>query len=515
MRSLSARRMVACIASVAAVAAVVPASASAAAPKTDRGEQCSGDNIVGRGSTFQNPAQLIWQPGFNTNTSTIACDGTYGSKGTPKAEYRNTKSEDRGSGSCLKVFGAEKETPNREYSFCGTDEAPNETQKSEIESHKTGGGENSLLTIPVVQGSVAVIVHLPEGCKASGELVEKGKTYKLGRLVLDDKTIEGIYAGTINNWKEAIAAQGGSGNDSLSCTGGTAEEETPITRVVRTDHSGTTHIFKAFLEQVETKKLKMEAYEESYDGSSTGCHAKYPAEEKTWAEVSEACQNQRWPEAAHVVRNTETGNPGVVKLVNSTASSIGYADLAVAREYAFFSAKAGTNKYGETHPAGGENKKGSATKVGEQNTRFWAPIQNNLPSETPTYADPASKWDTEAVASSNCKNTKYIENEEKEFPPASVRDLWNEAKAALKEEHYAICGLTFDLAFREYFPYLSGTPFEATGKETATTVENYLEYEVSSKGGGKEIKDHDYEALPSAVIKEAEAGIKEIGYKVA
>lgn len=515
MRSLSARRVVACIASVAAVAAVVPASASAAAPKTDRGEQCSGANIVGRGSTFQNPAQLIWAPGFNTNTESVGCSGTQGSKGIPTVEYRNTNSEDRGSGACLKAFGAEKEAPNREYDFCGTDEAPNETQKDEIESHKTGGGENSLLTIPVVQGAVAVIVHLPEGCKASSEITEKGKFYKLGRLVFDDKTIEGIYAGEINTWKAAVEAQGGDGKDALSCTGGVTEEETPITRVVRTDHSGTTHIFKAFLEQVETKKLKMEPYEESYDGSSTGCKAKFPAEEKTWAEVSEACQNQRWPEAAHVVRNTETGNPGVVKLVNSTASSIGYADLAVAREYGYFSAKAGENKFHETHPAGGENKKGSATKTGEQNIRFWAPIQNNNPGETPTYSDPASKWDTEAVAASNCKNTKYIEGEGKEFPPASVRDLWNEAKAALKEEHYAICGLTYDLAFREYFPYFSGTPFEAEGKNIATTVENYLEYEVSSKGGGKAIKNHDYESLPSAVIKEAETGIKEIGYKVA
>lgn len=516
MRSLFARRVVACIASVAAVAAVVPATASASkGPTTDRGEQCSGANIVGRGSTFQAPAQLVWQPGFNTNDSTVGCNGTQGSKGKPTVEYRNTESKDRGSGACLKAFGAEGEKYNPEYDFCGTDEAPNATQKKEIEEEKTGGQAESLETIPVLQGAVAIIVHLPEGCKASSEVVIKGKTYKFGRLALADTTLEGIYAGTINTWKAAIEAQAGSGNDALSCTGGTTEEETPITRVVRTDHSGTTHIFKSFLEQVETKPLKMEAYEEAYDGSSTGCKAKFPAENKTWSEVSEACQNQRWPEAAHVVRNTETGNPGVVKLVNSTPSSIGYADLAVAREYGFFSAKEGTNRFGEKHPAGGENKKGSSTKLGEQNTRFWATIQNDKPGETPTYAEPASKNDTEAEASSNCKNTSYIEGEGKEFPPASTRALWNEAKASLKEENYAICGLTYDIAFREYFPYLDGTSFESKGKEIATTVENYLFYEVSSKGGGKEIKDHDYEALPKAVIKEAEEGIEEIGYKEA
>ncbi len=500
MMSFSKRRVTACIASVAAVAAVVaPATASAAkGPVTDRGEQCSGANIVGRGSTFQNPAQLVWNPGFNKNTSTVGCSGAQGSKGKPTATYRNTESKDRGSGACLKVFGAEKETPNREYSFCGTDEAPNETQKTEIESHKTGGSTESLETVPVLQGAVAVIVHLPAGCKATAtSVVVDEKTKTLGRLVLNNSTVDGIYKGTIKTWNELLAAQP---SDSMTCTSETEKEDT-ISPVVRTDHSGTTHIFKAYLSLVDTAPIEMEVYKEAYGTgsakSSTGCGKEFPAESKTWAEVSEACPNQRWPLAAHVIRNeTETGNPGVINLVNSTPSSVGYADLAVAREKKFFSTK------GE----GGENKKG------EQNTKFWAPVQNGSGA---TYSDPSSKGDTEKLASSNCKNTRYIENGEKEFPPASTRSLWNQAKAALIEENYPICGLTYDLAFREYKPYLAGTPFEAEGKATATTVENYLMYEVSSKGGGKEVKNHDYEALPKEVIKKAEAGIAEIGYEIA
>jgi hypothetical protein len=80
--------------------------------------------------------------------------------------------------------------------------------------------------------------------------------------------------------------------------------------------------------------------------------------------------------------------------------------------------------------------------------------------------------------------------------------------------HYPICGLTYDLAYREYKPFLSldETLTEAQGKARATTVENYLLYEVSATGGGKEIKLHDYEALPKAIITEAEKGILEIGY---
>jgi ABC-type phosphate transport system substrate-binding protein len=500
MMSFSKRRATACIASAAALVAVAaPATASAAkAPVTDRGEQCSGVSIVGRGSTFQDPAQLVWQPGFNTNTSTVACSGTQGSKGKPTATYRNTESKDRGSGACLKAFGAEKEAPNHEYSFCGTDEAPNETQKNEIESHKTGGGSESLETIPVLQGAVAIIVHLPEGCKATAtNVVVDEKTRTLGRLVLNDSTIDGIYKGTITTWKGLLEAQP---NDSMTCAN-EAEKEDTISPVVRTDHSGTTHIFKAFLSLVDTAPIEMEAYKEAYGTgsakSSTGCGKEFPAEPKTWAEVSEGCPNQRWPLAAHVIRNeTETGNPGVINLVNSTPSSVGYADLAVAREKKFFSTKG----------SGGEIKKG------EQNTRFWAPVQN---SSGATYSDPSSKGDTEKLASSNCKNTRYIENGEKEFPPASTRSLWNEAKAALVEENYPICGLTYDITYREFKPYLLGTPFEAEGKGIATTVENYLMYEISTKGGGKEVKNHDYEALSTEVRKKAETGIKEIGYEIA
>lgn len=493
MTSLFARRVAMCIASVAAVAAAVtPATASASkGPKTDLGEQCAGASIVGRGSTFQNPAQLVWQPGFTKGASTLACSGTQGSKGTPQVEYRNTETADRGSGACLKAFGAEKEPPNRTYSFCGTDEAPNPKQAGEIESHEAAGGEaKELETIPVLQGAVAVIVHLPEGCVSSSEPTEKDKVVKLGRLSLDGATLDGIYRGEINTWKQVVEAQHGDAKDAITCKI-PSEEEDPITRVVRTDHSGTTHIFKEYLGLVDSAPFEAEKYEEAYDGSNTGCHEVIAEEKKTWAEVAEGCENQRWPAAAQVVRSTETGNPGVIKLVNSTASSIGYADLAVAREDKFFSTKT---------DGGGENKKGEA------NPRFWAPIQNSSVAGV-SYADPSSKGDNEKLADSNCKNTDYIESEGHTFPPESTRDPWYLAKANKVEENYPICGLTYDLAFRQY-KYFGFT------KETATTVENYLLFEVSSKGGGKEIKNHDYEALPKEVVKKAEAGIKEIGWAI-
>jgi ABC-type phosphate transport system substrate-binding protein len=515
MSFLSGRRLVpACVVSVAAaVAMVAPGAASA----SDLSQQCSGASIKGLGSTFQGPIQKVWEVDFNLingvpNKNEFACGGTQGSGGKPKAEYSQTEAN-RGSGACLHDFGAETTSAPKyaEYPFCGTDEAPNAKQKEEIEGHATGAEQKSLETIPVLQGAVAVLVHLPEGCRAKSE-IKVGTTFKkLGRLVLDDVTLEGIYRGKVNTWKQLIESQVADGNpakDELTCSGGTVEEEKEITRVVRKDHSGTTHIFKEFLLQVNNEPFTAEAYPEEVGGKKTGCGTAFGEEPKSWSEVAEGCQNQRWPVAAKVLRPAESGNPGVVNTVASTASSIGYADLAVARENGEFSKKFKEGK------GGGENKKGTETAQGEQNVRFWALVQNSPTVVQTGYADPASNGDLEKAANSNCAGTVYTNEVGKKFPPANTREAWNAAKAELVQKKYAICGLTYDLALRQYEPYTGET---AEGKAQATSVENYLLWAVNAKaeGGGAVSKNHDYEKLTSGLIKEAEIGIKEIGYKEA
>ena len=513
MTFLSGRRLAsACVVSAAlAVAAIAPGTASATL-KPDLLKQCEGSATKGHGSTFQAPILEKWVVDFNKGSNIEACSGTQGSGGTPKVEYLTSATSDKGSGACLKGWGAEvpeaEPADFGEFGFCGTDEAPNPTQRGEIEKRKTGGEGESIETVPVAQGAVAIIVHLPEGCKAES-LIEPtaGKPVKLGRLVLEDTVIEEVYRGAIKNWKQLLEKQA-TGSDKLTCTGGIAEEETTIKPVVRLDHSGTTHIFKAFLEQVNpSEELTMEAYPEEIPGSGkkTGCGKAFPEEKELWSATAEACQNQRWPTAAKVVRPTATGNPGVVKYVGENASSIGYADLAVVREEKYFS---GNCKV--TTPCGGENKKGSATKVGEQNTKFWAEVQDKAVPSISGYADPGNKGDIEAAAQSNCKNTVYSNVSGKKFPPASTREFWNEAKAELEQvKTYAICGLTYDLALRQYKFY------PGTSKAEATTVENFLRWAVNSKaeGGASFIKNSDYEKISGTIAKEAEKGIEEIGFE--
>lgn len=486
MRVKWARRLIAmCVPAATAVALAAPGAAHA-----ELLLQCEGANILGRGSTFQGaiPQDEVWNPGFSLKANPTACNGTQGTGAKPTVEYLQKEEEDRGSGSCLKAFGVGVTVAKFDrYSYCGTDEAPNETQKNEIETFASGAEERSLETIPVLQGAVAIPIHLPEGCQASAEYKEGEKTLKPGRLVLNDATLEKIFRGEITKWSEIK-----DGGDALKViTGKTCNAETPITVVVRKDKSGTTHIFKEFL--ASTNRMN-EAGEENKKAEVKWIEK--PGTELTWREAASGGNNVEWPEAAKVVRPTENGGPAVVAKVAETASSIGYADL------------------GDTFKNGSFDKK--ALGGGEKQNKFWPLLQKKTIAPV-LYADPASKKDTETAGNANCSKTVYTDGEEV-FPPKSTREVWAAAQAQLNESTYSLCGLTYDLALRQYGKYhdekggAGARPTEAQ----ATTVESYLLFEVNTKteGGGKIItENHEYEKLPSALLKEVETGIKEIGYE--
>lgn len=486
MTSKSARRLLAvCVLLVAAVTAAAAPGVANAGPVS---QQCSGASIKGRGSTLQGLAQdNVWNPEFNKSGNKFACSGKQGSKGKPEVKYEQTASADRGSGACLKAFGSgAPKAKYGEYPFCGTDEAPNPEQKGEIETHKEGGAANALETIPVVQGSVAIVVHLPEGCTATST-VEAAPT----RLALNDQVVEGIFRGTINTWK-ALNAASNDGGSKVTCPSET-ELNDEIVRVVRLDHSGTTNIFKRFLAQAsENTKLEEAEWEAETYGTINGelpCGATLPPEKRTWTSTSEGCENQRWPLAAKVVRPAKTGGGEEAAKVATTESSIGYVNLADGRNNGGFTSG---------DPA-----------------KFWAVVQNNFNPKSPTakakFSDPATNGDVAAVANSNCAGTKYTNGKEK-FPPENTRDSWSEVRAAIKQTKYAICGVTYDLALLEASKWTVELESPAETLTQATTVHDYLNWVLSTEGTGGNglIKNHDYEKLPGSIDKIAKAGVAEL-----
>ncbi len=461
--SLARRVLSAGVVSAAAVAALAAPGAASAEPL---GAQCSGSNIEAQGASTQKLAQqTVWGPTFNTSANKVACNGTQGAKGKPTVKYNST-----GSGAGLKAFGAEKATPDyTNNAFVGTDEAPDAAQKVEIESHASGAEEKSLETIPVEQVAIAIIVHLPNGCTAENET---GVGAYKGRLALKDATIEAIFRGTISKWSEVKDA-----GDKLTCSGGKAEEESEIKRVVRRDQSGTTNIFKKYLGAISKTPFTAEA-----TAVTEACPAT-SEESKTWAEITTGCGNQRWPVAAAVIRPGENGGGALAKEVEKTAGSISYVNLADARA----------------------NKSFTPSVGGKGTAKFWAVVQNKTGSES--YADPSSNKDVEKLANANCSKTVYTDGKT-EFPPASTRELWDQAQAALNQVKYPLCGLTYDLALRQYSKY------PGTSLTEATTAENFLLYAVttSKEGGSAFIKNHDYEKLPTNVKKISETGLKDIQF---
>jgi ABC-type phosphate transport system substrate-binding protein len=411
-------------------------------------KHCEGASIKGNGATLQKKAQEIWNAEFNNKALEGAC--ALNGKGEPKVAYTGT-----GSGPGLESWGAGAGAGAGKFgagnNYVGTDEPPNLEQKEQIEKEGSGG---KLLTIPVVQAAVAIIVHLPKGCTVNNKVVP-------GRLLLSNASLEKIFHGTLTSWtsikdgKEKLKGKKGSCN-------------APIKRVVRKEGSGTTSIFKKYLNIAEPTEFLVE-------GSLT-----------TWKKLAEATSNTIWPEEKADPVIPGKGGGGVVAAVAATESTIGYANLADAR--ASFGAPTGE--------------------------MFWAVIENGSIKKgkkgQPIFADPASNGEVPAKGSANCSETLYTDGVHK-FPPETTEKLWNEVTTALSEPHYTICGFSYDLSVTKFEGFGKGEAAIDPGSRTAS---DYLKFEL--EGGQKLLEGNDYLGLPENaaghILKIAQEGAAKISF---
>jgi ABC-type phosphate transport system substrate-binding protein len=445
MKSRYARRALpACL--ISAAAAVALAAPGAALAKTST--QCSGVNIEGQGASTQKIIQQnFWNKQFNESSNKYACSGSQGTGGKPTIKYNST-----GSGAGLKSWGIEPkegETPNfgPTNSYLGTDEPPSATQISDLIKHESTETPESVLTIPVMQVAVTAVVNLPTGCTATS-------TANAGRLVFSQATLQGIFAGTVKTWG-AIK----DGGDEVKGTGCAAAAIQPV---VRQDQSGTTHIFKRFLNLINTSSL------ETSKGSFT------------WGELSEGALNTTWPTAAGTIHAEKSGGGELVSLVAKTPGSVGYASLADARANAAF-------------------KEGGSGKQA-----FWVELENESKKGKAKFQDPSTNGESATTASANCKKTVYS-NGANPFPPPSATEPWNEVTSKTAEKTYPLCGFSFDVAVTKY----SLLPGTSAGE--AETVKNYLQWVVEKKAGQVLLEGNDFLGVPSAVGSIAKVGAASIG----
>lgn len=463
MTLFSARRLVcACVLFGALATALVAPGLASAEPG---GEQCSGENIEGKGASLQKLSQIeVWTPAFNTSANTLACSGTQGSKATPTVKYTST-----GSGAFLRSWGQEPKEPSEinfgpKNAYGGTDEPPNLAQKAEMETHSTGTKGKLVQTIPVEQAAVTISVHLPKGCA-----LDTSKSPTAGRLALKEATVEKVFRGEITAWSKVL-------NKAKLVNSGaeTCEKAALIKRVVRKDGSGTTSLFKKYLWLVFKKEVT-------------------PG--KDWKQLAESATNTTWPkEAEHPVLRGE-GNGGVATEVAANASSFGYINLADARANGSF-----------TPPIGGAGK-----------PTFWVEVENGKITvegkKVPTYADPATNGDVAAKAKSNCEETNYT-NGKKKFPPESTAEAWSEVTSSKTEPNYVICGFTYDLGLEHMSTFTVGSKEAPTSGALRTAFDYYNFVLADGADGGQTIigENTDYLGLPAAIKTIGRAGIKRLSF---
>jgi len=273
---------------------------SAAAAETP-GEQCllefetGTEKFKAEGSSLQKLAQELWTGekgslGFDVNEEGCGTLVT----GLKKAVKPLIKYNPDGSGAGLKAYGVGKANSPKGSKdiFIGTDEAPNATQLTEIDTEAKGASnKGQALVIPVAQAPVAVLINPPSGCK-------------LKENHLTNKDLEKVFNGLTKVWSGITTAEG-------TCTGA-------IKRIVRKEGSGTTFQFKHYLFEINKEKLD--------------------CVKKTWAELQ--AENTTWPEdcskegekiALSELLKIGEGGSGEAKEVAAKEGSVGYANLGDAR----------------------------------------------------------------------------------------------------------------------------------------------------------------------------------------
>lgn len=379
---------------------------------------CTGSNIIGQGSSLQKIAQQnVWTPKFSTE---ICNKGQH-----PTVTYNST-----GSGAGLNEWNATggRGSLNLERQYIGTDDAPSVEQMTNIDS--VAGGAH-VLVIPVAQTTISIVANPPSGCT-----VEE----------ITNANLQAVFRGVDLKWSNLATAEG-------SCN-------SPITRVVRLDGSGTTFQFKNYLSLLSKTGLPCTT------GGTEG--------KANWTELEPVVNgetgapNTTWPESCEaaklskLVRPAGSGGGEVVKKVNATAGSIGYAALPDA-------------------------KSNNAVDI--------LTLQNNglKPLAEATFANPALG----AVA--NCAEASYLVPEEAQRGLGTGLDAnWSRVFGAMPTAggtRYPLCTLTYDLAFHGYL----AAGFTARNE---STIHDYLkEYVVHGGQAALETSGTYYSALPTSSIK--------------
>lgn len=450
----STSRVAAAALAVAGAGLFAPAANAAYTGPTAK---CQGASIIGGGASFQRAAQTAWGAdqlsitgwALGTSWGTLATSSTAtsgfgfagagtGSCGSFRSSNKTIKYAATGSGGGRNSWSANGNPAHRDSnaSFTATDEAPSPAEEANMESVGITGAAQ-LLTVPVAQSSIAVMVNLPEGCRLVDATRRKATIQNLEKIWYGEK----VTWGSLLNSSTALGPTPATDDlpqTQASCT------NTFLKRVVRKDSSGTTFAFKQTFDFSVNNRW------------STGA-----------TDYTSTANNTVWPNDAApkaVLRPASNGNGPLADLVAATPSAIGYSDLATARSKGFgFS--------------------------GVNDRRFWLAVTAPKSATLVVTNDPAKDaGETPATYGANCSSSgsRIYTNQ-----PSSSLDNWYNVTGASQYYvggNYPFCTLTYALS------YDNNEAVQGMTEPKARTVSDYLKY-VTGTGQGV-LAAADYQALP-------------------
>lgn len=459
-----------------ALAAFGPVSPADAAFTTGK---CAGPNIIGRGGSFARDAQTV----FNFNFKNLYCAGTSGA-GTINVTY-----EPLGSGAGVKAMEIRTDTPR----FGGSDDPPTPSEVAlmnsggveeggKVVADKVTTNDGKVHAFPIAVGSVVAMVNFPDGCNpellkdeyrtvSKAEIEATPAKKALLRIRIPKTKFEKIWAGEENaKWSEAFPELVGA-----AC-------EVGITRVVRFDQSGTTFAFKDYLNTINEAR-----------GWKTTYSTVAPLLTRAWPNAEFGAGGQCGATEApgkqadnidHLTTACANGNGELVKKLAATDGSIGYSDLATARNASPSLAI-------------------DATKTEAPTTPYWTQVQNGSGNFTEPTADEANGYKTTGGSKgANCLTVSF------KNLPSDTFGSWANTSGVNASSGYGICTLTYAMAFDDNAAVWGNTPEQ---EALARTVKDYEESLVSDAAQGQ-LFGADYAPLPAGILAISRTGVDEIGW---
>ena len=460
-----------------ALAAVGLSSQANAAFSTAK---CNGPSITGEGGSFAKDAHGV----YNFNFKNSYCPGT----------SANVTYAPNGSGAGVKSVTLRTLAPR----FGQTDDPPTAAQVNLMNAGATvdpGAGkavtvadtdpsnDGKIHVVPSAVGAVVALVNFPVNCDPT-LLTPAHRTDTVPTT--DDALLRVRFA---KSEFEQIWAQGASGgpsavpylhwDDVLTELNTDADCDVAITRVVRFDQSGTTFTFKDYLDAINSARGWSTTYSTTdatnltriWPGASFGPRSDCSGTEGPGGGATEATDN--------LTSACGTGNGNLIDKLIATEGSVGYADLATAR-----------NKGLALNPAGAPGP----------TTPYWTQVQNGSGTFTEPSAD-VNGFRTDGTKGANCLQATF--SGLPTTPADKTFGDWSQTSGVDSAQGYGICTLTYGLVFDDNAAVWGNKPAE---EAAARTVKDYWEAVLTDSVQGQ-LFAADYAPLPAGILAISRTGI--------